>query len=94
MNKHDGYKPVVCTYDNPATMARECWQDGQLICHYTMEALMRKPNNWERQPIPREYLFFGANIGDWATGQCVGDLAAMNTKCTETDLQASPSEVK
>ena len=25
---------AVCTYDNPSTMARECWQDGLLFCHY------------------------------------------------------------
>ena len=26
----------VCTYDNPATMRRECWENGKLVCAYTV----------------------------------------------------------
>ena len=58
---------AVCTYDNPATMARECWQDGKLICHYKASLL------YLREPIPSEYFFFGANVGPWQEGQLVGD---------------------
>lgn len=67
----------VCTYDNPATMARECWQDGSLLCHYQMNLFFLK-----NFTIPSEHFFFGANIGDWKTGQIVGDKSAIqiNTK--------------
>ena len=61
----------VATYDNPSTGCRECWQDGQLICHYSAELLLTKPF-----PIPPELFFFGANIGDWKPGQIVGDKEA------------------
>ena len=61
----------VCTYDNPATMARECWADGRLLCHYSATLLETKST------IPREHLFFGANIGPWKAGQMVGDAAAL-----------------
>jgi hypothetical protein len=63
---------MVCTYDNPATMSRECWQDGKLICAYKMELFFLKV--W---PIPADKFFFGANIGDWKTGQMVGNPHAM-----------------
>lgn len=62
---------TVCTYDNPATMRRECWQDGRLIHAYdsALYALMV----W---PVPARAYFFGANIGDWKAGQMVGDPSA------------------
>lgn len=65
---------ACCTYDNPETMARECWQDGRLLCKYDASLLL------SRSPIPREYFFFGANIGPWKEGQLWGDPAAMNTE--------------
>lgn len=65
---------ACCTYDNPETMARECWQDGRLLCKYDAALLL------SRSPIPREYFFFGANIGPWKEGQLWGDPAAMNTE--------------
>lgn len=68
---------AVCTYDNPATMARECWQDGKLVCSYSAEALLQKSPPWQKQPIPPDRFFFGANVGDWKTGQLVGDREAM-----------------
>ena len=68
---------AVCTYDNPATMRRECWQDGKLIRAYSVQLLLRALGPNESQPIPGKYLFFGANIGDWREGQFVGDEAAM-----------------
>jgi len=58
----------VCTYDSPATMSRECWQEGKLIRKYDMEIL---------GDVPAEYFFFGANIGPWITGQLVGNPKAM-----------------
>jgi hypothetical protein len=63
---------AVCTFDNPATMRRECWQDGRLLCSYAFELYVLK--EW---PVPGRLYFFGANIGDWKTGQLVGDSAAM-----------------
>ena len=61
---------AVCTYDNPATMCRECWQDGELLHSYSL-ALME-------QKGPK-YFFFGANIGAWKKGQMVGDSAAIGS---------------
>lgn len=62
----------ICTYDNPATMSRECWQDGKLLCHYQAHLFAIKPF-----PVPRELFFFGADIGPWEKGRMVGDKAAM-----------------
>ncbi len=64
--------PAVCTYDNPATMARECWLDGELICQYDSNLFFLK--DW---PVPPQQFFFGANTGDWKTGQLVGDKEAL-----------------
>lgn len=64
---------AVCTYDNPSTMARECWKDGNLICHYSFELL----HEFAKQPIPADKFFFGANIGPWKLGQLVGDSGAL-----------------
>lgn len=65
----------VCTYDNPATMARECWQNGEMLCHYAFQLLPP----FAKEPIPAEHFFFGANIGPWKLGQMVGDAAAMSS---------------
>lgn len=62
---------AVCTYDNPATMSRECWQDGKLLCSYKAELFLLDVE------IPAHLFFFGANIGDWKVGQLVGDKEAM-----------------
>ena len=66
----------VCTYDNPSTMTRECWQDGKLLCSYSALLLEAKPMPGQ-QPIPREYFFHGANIGPWKAGQHWGDIDAI-----------------
>ena len=63
----------TCTYDNPATMARECWQDGRLLCHYSFNILPP----FAKEPIPAKHFFFGANIGPWKPGQMVGDADAI-----------------
>lgn len=65
----------VCTYDNPGTQRRECWQNGRLLCFYSAEVLLSK------QPPRGNSLFFGANVGDWNPGQLVGDASAM-PNCT------------
>lgn len=73
---------AVCTYDNPDTMARECWQDGKLLCSYSAALLEAKPLRGN-QPIPAHYFFHGANIGPWKTGQMWGDAEAMKTPNAE-----------
>lgn len=64
----------VCTHDNPATMARECWQDGKLLCSYSWLLLIEAIKG---QHIPYDKFFFGANIGPWKAGQIVGDPSAI-----------------
>jgi hypothetical protein len=61
----------ACTYDNPATMAREFWQDGKLLCSYQAMLLMAKTE------IPARNFFFGANVGPWKPGQLFGERSAM-----------------
>lgn len=58
----------VCTYDNPNTIARECWENGKIICSYSMYLLASKT---------KIKFFFGANTGPWKTGQIIGDSDAM-----------------
>ena len=65
----------VCTYDNPTTMNRECWQDGKMICHYAFNLLPP----FAREPIPANLFFFGANTGEWEMGKLVGDAEAMSS---------------
>lgn len=62
----------VCTYDNPATMSRECWADGKLICSYSY--LLYMLPEW---PVPGKFYFFGANVGPWNSGQLIGDSEAL-----------------
>lgn len=75
----------VCTFDNPATMRRECWQDGQIVWSCDALALHLKPPPGETQPIPRDRFFFGANIGPWKKGQKVGDPEAIDPREEEHD---------
>lgn len=64
---------AVCTFDNPSTFKRECWQDGELIFAYSAMILPRVALD----PIPGQFLFFGANVGPWSPGKMWGDPAAM-----------------
>jgi hypothetical protein len=64
----------VCVYDNPATMQRECWQNGKIICSYTASLLPP----FAKTKIPAHLLFFGANIGEWITGQLIGNKDAVD----------------
>ena len=63
----------VCTYDSPATMQRECWSDGRLLCAYSFRIL----EPLAKGLIPSQMYFFGANIGPWKEGQWVGDKTAI-----------------
>ena len=63
----------TCVYDNPNTMARECWQDGKLFYSYSAELISQK-GHW---PPPRKYFVKQSDIGNWKTGQIVGDILAM-----------------
>ncbi len=65
----------ILTYDNPATMRRECWQDGKLLCAYSSILYFLK--EW---PVPASKYFFGANIGPWKEGQFIGDMEAMEPR--------------
>ena len=62
---------AVCTYDNPHTMMRECWQNGILQAAYAAE--LYELREWPLHQYGHIY-HFGANLlGDWNTGQMVGD---------------------
>jgi hypothetical protein len=58
----------VCVYDNPDTMARECWRDGEIILQYSSSFLLQRV-----QPK----INFIANIGDWKVGQMIGTKEAI-----------------
>lgn len=64
---------AVCVHDNPVTMSRECWEDGELFRAYS--AFILPP--FAESPIPAEHFFFGANIGPWKEGQIVGNPEAI-----------------
>lgn len=65
---------TTCTYDNPATMHRECWKDKKLLYSYCFDVLPP----FALKPVPARHFFFGANIGGWKCGQCVGDIEAVD----------------
>ena len=67
---------LVCVYDNPATMRRECWQDGVLQASYAAELYALRP----RDHVPNYHI--GASLlgPDWKTGQMAGDARAMSIK--------------
>lgn len=67
---------AVCTYDNPLTMMRECWQDGVMQAAYPSELYALR--EWPMHKFGHIY-HFGANLmRDWKTGQMVGDPQAMH----------------
>lgn len=68
----------VCTFDNPDTLRRECWQDGKLVAFITAALMATKGFNGHRR------MFFGLNIGPWKTGQLVGDPDAMQQAAAAT----------
>lgn len=75
MPSNAGLDMAVCIYDNPRTMMRECWQDGVLQVAYAAELYVMR--EWLLHNYGYIY-HFGANLmGDWKTGQMVGDARAM-----------------
>lgn len=82
---------AVCTYDNPRTMMRECWQDGVLQAAYAAELYALR--EWPLRNYGYIY-HFGANLlGDWKTGQMFGDARAMsNAELTGAPARATPVE--
>ena len=75
---------TTATYDSPVTMFRECWQDGRLL--YAYEASTLPP--FCRDPIPGYLFFFGADIGDFKSGQLVGDVEAIPERWRGSELKA------
>lgn len=61
----------VCTYDNPYTMRRECWQNGALIASASIKMIEN------RDQVSQPIMFFGLNTGRWKTGKMVGDPEAI-----------------
>lgn len=62
----------VATFDNPATMARELWQDGNFLGHTTAAQLCIKGFRGFSD------CHFGFNVGPWKEGQIVGDEQAID----------------
>ena len=67
----------VCTYDNPATMRREVWQDGKEICSYDDHFIDLVHEGKVPSNVLQKVYHMGANIGPWKTGQMVGDAEAI-----------------
>ena len=62
----------VCVFDNPASGAREAWQNGKLIAHITMDQMYQKDFNGNK------YIFFGLNVGrDFVDGKIYGNPKAL-----------------
>lgn len=61
---------AACTYDNPLTMMRECWQDGERVCAVAREVL----EDGRNIPAPQTF----DNITPWKSGQHIGDLSALH----------------
>lgn len=63
----------VCVFDNPATMAREAWQEGVLVGH-TQAALLESATFRGHRDWP--FIF---NVGRWEPGRVHGDAAAIGS---------------
>lgn len=63
---------MVCVYDNPATMAREAWQNGRLLLK--LDALVLLDANFRRSGL----MPFMLNVGPWSDGKAWGDIKAMS----------------
>ena len=66
--KHDPWRSKTCVYDNPRTMARECYRDGKLIAFY----------HYTNLPISDGLLYFGYTVGDWNIDNIIGDRNALS----------------
>ena len=68
----------VCIYDNPATMAREAWQDGGMIGHTQAKLLLSAEfHGYSTWP----FIF---NVGPWEQGMVYGDETAMLSNTTSS----------
>lgn len=76
----------VATYDNPDTMQREAWQDGDLVASVSAAQLCEK--GFKGHPN----LFFGLNVGPWSPGQLVGERAALCAPATEEGKRRYPPD--
>ncbi len=72
-----GSERVICVHDNPRSMARECWQNGIMICSYTAEMLCKRSDQLESQPFPSRIFSMAANVGEWKPGQLIGNPSAI-----------------
>lgn len=59
-----------CLYDNPNTMRRECWEDGQMKASIAFEILYAA----RKYTLPLSH--WHAKVG-WSEGQCIGNVNAM-----------------
>lgn len=63
---------MICVYDNPVTMRRECWQDGTLVCSLSAEMIV------DREHIPYTAVFMGLDLSwEWKGERYFGDKKAM-----------------
>lgn len=82
----------VCQYDNPDTMCRELWQDGEMIAHLSCQLLAMKPAF-----KGAKYLHFGFDASNWKTGRILGDREALSQpqeKSDETNTNTTLTTVK
>jgi len=64
-------------YDNPITMAREAWVDGQLVASISLKLMyIRGFNGFPELP-------FMLNCGPWEEGKSRGDSEAVPTQLRE-----------
>ena len=59
----------TAVYDNPATMQREAWRDGEVIASVTAK--------WLCEAQDGKFLPFMLNIGPWRKGQVFGNPLAI-----------------
>ena len=75
-----------CIYDNPTTMHREIYIDGDLVASFNCNLFMQKPalklleqatsiktDSLQERTAKRLY----QHLGIWKTGQIIGDETAM-----------------
>ncbi len=64
---------MILVYDNPATMCRECWQDGAMQASISVEVFALPPS---QQP---KHIHMGMNLlgAKFKRGQYSGDMRAM-----------------
>lgn len=59
-----------CMYDNPATMMREYWRDGELVWFCSSGILEQLDDYWSK-------VIFGNRPDRWQEGRIVGSAEAM-----------------